>query len=438
MCKGPSENTQTAACRGLVVVLVDPYSTGAMLAPELDQRGYAVVALWTEECGENRGHLPAAAKGFPEKFLAEVDEQVTLALTAEAVRKAADAEPVAVICGGETGVKVADALSEYMGLRGNTTAHGMQNRRDKQVQQDAVKASGLRAVRSVCGKSWEEVNHFTSTETFPIIVKPVESAGSDGVKLCHNLEEAEAHFHLLMSSQRKCGSQGAAVLLQEYLQGKEYIVDHVSRDGVHKTTMVWVYDRRPANGAGFVPFGQHCVPSDSPVAQQLIAYTRGCLDALRITNGATHTEVMMTETGPCLVEVNSRCHGAGGSWMPLARALTGYTQVDACVDAFLDGHAFAGLPEIQPQFQASGQMSWLVSYHEGEVESTHFHKVRELSSVVFLEENLHAGRRLEKTIDLFSLIGMCVMVHSDPMVLSNDLDQIRSMEHNGALFALAN
>jgi len=35
----------------------------------------------------------------------QVDEQVTLALTAEAVRKAADAEPVAVICGGETGVK---------------------------------------------------------------------------------------------------------------------------------------------------------------------------------------------------------------------------------------------------------------------------------------------------------------------------------------------
>ena len=41
------------------------------------------------------------------------------------------------------------------------------------------------------GKSWEEVNHFTSTETFPIIVKPVESGGSDGVKLCHSLEEAD-------------------------------------------------------------------------------------------------------------------------------------------------------------------------------------------------------------------------------------------------------
>ena len=51
--------------------------------------------------------------------------------------------------------------------------------------------------------------------------------------------QAEAHFQLLMTSQRKCGSQQAAVLLQEYLKGKEYIVDHVSRDGVHKTTLVW-------------------------------------------------------------------------------------------------------------------------------------------------------------------------------------------------------
>jgi hypothetical protein len=48
-------------------------------------------------------------------------------------------------------LKVADALSEFLGLRGNTTADGMQNRRDKQVQQDAVKAAGMRAVRSVCG-----------------------------------------------------------------------------------------------------------------------------------------------------------------------------------------------------------------------------------------------------------------------------------------------
>ena len=433
MCRG-----QTMEFASRCVVLVDPYSTGAMLAPELDLRGYGVIALWTKECGENRWHLPKAAEGFPEKFLAEVDEQDTLAETAFALRKAAGEELLAMICGGETGVKLADALSEHMGLRGNTTTGGMANRRDKQVQQDAVRDFGLRSVRSVCGRAWQEVKDFAETEVLPMIVKPVESAGSDGVKLCHSLAEVEEHFQLLMTSQRKCGAQGAAVLLQEYLKGTEYIVDHVSRDGVHKTTMVWVYDRRPANGAGFVCFGQQCVLPDSPVAQQLIAYTRGCLDALRITNGATHTEVMMTETGPCLVEVNSRCHGAAGSWMPLARAMAGYTQVDACVDAFLDAKAFNGLPDVPPAFRASGQVSMLVSYHDGQVEATQFQKVRELQSVVFLEENLHAGHRVEKTIDLFSLVGMCVLVHSDPAVLASDLACIRQMEHDGSLFVLAN
>lgn len=233
MCKGqhnaPSNGYNNAAGPRPCVVVVDPYSTGGMLAAELDQRGYAVIALWTEDVGENLGHLPQAAKGFPEKFLAEVTEQPTLALTAQKLREIAQAEPLAVMCGGETGVKLADALSEHMGLRGNTTQRGMANRRDKQVQQDAVKAAGMRSVRSVCGKDWTEVKAFTETEAFPIIVKPVESAGSDGVKLCHTPSEAKDHFHLLMNSQRKCGSQGAAVLLQEYLKGKEYIVDCVSR-----------------------------------------------------------------------------------------------------------------------------------------------------------------------------------------------------------------
>ena len=69
--------------------------------------------------------------------------------------------------------------------------------------------------------------------------------------------------------------------------------------------MVYVYDRRAANGAGFVCFGFRCVAAESPVAQELIRYTRGCLDALRITDGATHTE--------------ARDRGARGEWWRVVR-----------------------------------------------------------------------------------------------------------------------
>lgn len=410
-----------------------------MVAAELLQRRFQVIALWTKEVGENRGHYPASAKGVPDRFKAELEQQNSLAETAQLITEAADdTDLVAVMCGGETGVKVTDALAEFMGLRGNSTADGMDNRRDKRVQQTAVKNAGLRSVRSACGTTWSEVADFAEQEKYPVIVKPVESAGSDGVKKCDTKEEAQQHFELLMNSQRKCGAQGAAVLLQEFLKGTEYIVDIVTRDGVHKTTMVWVYDRRAANGGDFVNFGQRCVLADQDVAQELIAYAKGCLDALRVTNGATHTEVMMTEDGPCLVEVNSRCHGANGAWMPLVQALTGYTQVGVCVDAFLNPAAFHELPSVPPSpFLAAGEMVSLISYHEGLIEATPgFEEVRQLKSFTSLEENVHKGDYLQKTTDLFTVTGMAVLIHEDPKRLASDVARIRHMEAHGELFHL--
>merc|ERR1712232_1100827 len=155
-----------------------------------------------------------------------------------------------------------------------------------------------------------------------------------------------------------------------------------------------------------------------------------------ITDGATHTEVMMTASGPCLVEVNSRCHGAAGAWMPLAQAMTGYTQVSACVNAFLDVNAFDRLPDVPVSpFMASGQVVLLVSYHEGIVTGTPgFEKVRKLRSFVSLEENVHVGDHLKKTVDLFGITGMCVLVHSDSAVLESDVAEIRKMEREGSLF----
>ena len=73
--------------------------------------------------------------------------------------------------------------------------------------------------------------------------------------------EAREHFDFLNSSDRWCGAQGRGVLLQEFLEGTEYIVDHVSCDGVHKTTMLWMYDFQEVNGHR-VCIAQRPVPCD--------------------------------------------------------------------------------------------------------------------------------------------------------------------------------
>jgi biotin carboxylase len=210
------------------------------------------------------------------------------------------------------------------------------------------------------------VEKFLQTEHYPVVLKPTDSAGSDGVKLCHNIEEAKEHFHHLFEVEAVNGGYNTEVLCQEFLRGKEYVVDQVSRDGVHKTMMVWVYDKRPANNSAFVYFGMVPVDPNSMEAKILIPYARGVLDVLGVQNGPSHAEVILTPTGPCLVEMNVRAHGGDGNWRSLARGLTGgYSQVEVTVDSYLDKKQFSITPNLPPTpFKASGQEVILVSFSQ--------------------------------------------------------------------------
>jgi biotin carboxylase len=225
-----------------VVVLVDPYSTGCVVAQEMAKRGYLLIALWTKGFAEEmKGHVPASC-GIMDYF-AEITEADSMEDTEKLLLEAAQGREIAAcLAGGEAGVDFADAFSEYLGLLSNGTQ--IPNRRDKKIQQELIQKIGLRSVRQAGSDKFEDVEPFLNTEQYPLVLKPVESAGSDGVKLCYTFEEAKEHFDLLMNSQMVNGGACPAVLCQEFLKGKEYVIDHVSRDGVHKTMMVWVYDKR--------------------------------------------------------------------------------------------------------------------------------------------------------------------------------------------------
>merc|ERR1712194_402338 len=123
----------------------------------------------------------------------------------------------------------------------------------------------------------------------------------------------------------------------------------------------------------------------------MIPYVSKILDVLGVRNGPSHGEVIMTETGPCLVEMNCRSHGGDGNWRPLCQAMTGgYDQVNAAVDAYVDQDAFDRLPDQPPSpLLAAGQCVDLVSYVEGTVKSTPgYDLIRELPSFVCMETHI--------------------------------------------------
>ena len=424
---------------GQVIAVCDPVSTGGAIAAELSRRGYLMIKVWTlAVTDEFKAHVPSVAKQLP--WLGEVCEKPSLQETcAEIVSLVGERELVGVIVGGETGVILADELSEALGLRTNGTA--CKGRRDKSEQQKLVKASGLRSTREASGTCLADVRAFLESEPMPCIVKPTESCGSDGVKKCKTIQEAEAHFELLMRSQKKAGAQDGAVICQEFLAGQEYVVDHVSRDGKHKTVMVWVYDKRPTNGGEFVYYNMLPVEASDPIAQQLIAYTRGVIDALDIDHGPTHAEVMMTADGtPCLVEMNCRAHGWDGAWAPLERALIGYSQVEAACDCYFDGAAFDNLLDVFLPFMAGGQMVELVSNFTGRIEGLPgYDTIRKLPSFSFMEvgDHISIGKELELTIDLFTCAGAVILCHPSKTQVAEDEAKIRQMELDGSLFQFA-
>lgn len=180
------------------VVIVTPYSTGCCIAQEVQSRGYKLVCLWSAGFSEHmKTHVPIACKDLVYDVVLE--EQETLEETAQLVLEEAHQlsySIVACMCGGEAGVDLADALSERLGLLTNGT--DVPNRRDKKVQQELVKKAGLRSVRQASGSTFEQVEEFLQTEDYPVILKPLDSAGSDGVKLCQSFEEAKEHFDHLM------------------------------------------------------------------------------------------------------------------------------------------------------------------------------------------------------------------------------------------------
>lgn len=430
------------------LVVVDPLSTGAFLAPLAQARGLSVICVYSsDELGDFKTHVPADAANVV--FSATITHSGDLAPeaiehTAQRLRQMGYVIE-ACIAGAECGVEVGEALAESLGLRGNGTALSAA-RRNKHLMGERVCECGLRAVKQMKGSadSWDEIETFLDREAptpFKMVVKPLDSCGSDGVYKCTSKEETKAACEAIVGHCNATGSFNSEVLVQEYLSGVEYVVDSVSRDGVHKVVAVWEYDKRAVNGAPFVYFGMRLMGPQCPVAQKLISYMAGhggVLDALGFLNGPGHAEVKMEADGPCLVEVGARCHGWSGTWLSLVKECLGpCNQVQATLDAYLDGEAFDKLPVAPEELLKDGTCVMLVSREEGTLASVATAMLEDLPSFhKAVLGHCQIGESFHKTVDLFTSPGQVLLASSDAKQLEADYARIHEMEEAG-LFTLA-
>jgi len=409
------------------VIIVDPISTGRVLASKAINRGLNVIALWTPGAFVCQAMLGECAD-LP--FVAHVLEKEGDSLDDVLAKlKALPYNITLCTVGCESGVELNDAVSHNLGLKGNGIELS-EARRDKFMMSETVRQSGLRACKQAVVTSMEEISAFVVKEGLQKwVLKPRRSGATDGVSLCTSLDEAKEKFNYILSRKTIFGEPNTDALIQEFLAGTEYVLDTVSCDGEHKVVALWEYNKVRENDSAFVYHSMH-VHSDGPRERALAEYVCGCLDALGIKWGAGHIEVMWLtdEDVPVLVEAGTRPHGAGGNFPAMCDPVIGYNQLDVTLDALLDPSSFAKYPVLPLELNGLAVQYFFVHHDEGILESIDLSYLDTLQSCLGVDMHYKVGSRITKTVDMCTATGIVRLAHADRSVVEREREQLRVAE----------
>ncbi len=206
-------------------------------------------------------------------------------------------------------------VAEQMGLPGNSYEAAVRAH-DKYLMREMLVAAGVD-----CPK--------TDGASLPVIVKPTDRSGSLGVQKVEREEDLAAAIALA-----KRLSIAGEVIVEEYIEGREISVECISQNGHHYGLQIT--DKVTTDAPHFVEL-EHHQPSSLPADMQerIFAITRRALDALGLTNGASHSEYKITKDGRIVVmEIGGRM---GGDFIGshLVQLSTGYDFLRGVIEVAL-------------------------------------------------------------------------------------------------------
>lgn len=406
-----------------VAAIVDGYSSGAEYVKIFHERGVGCVHIQSAE------KMPKIVK----KLLHE--EQYTQRLVYQGsveklTQHLAPLEVQCIIAGSETGVELADLLSEERGLLNtNSTALSLA-RRDKFFMAHALKKVGLPTPQFSKVSDWEELLKWKEGQkvNFPIVLKPLRSAGTDGVYICKDSEELRASFLKLQGSTDVLGNVNSQILVQSFLTGTEFLVNSVSKNGEICIISIHQSQKKYVPGKGYV-YDLEKLKKITGMAQAcLIEMHKKVVSAVGIKYGPAHGEYMYsTEKGAILIEIAAR--PPGGFNRGALNACTGYNLMDLSIDAYIDPSKFDLVASKPYERKQSFYQIELSSDSVGVIRNieTFTAKIKKLASFYALHLNVSEGVQVLPTQDLLSSLGAVFLVHPEKLVIKADYERVHAL-----------
>ncbi|MGW0854318.1 ATP-grasp domain-containing protein [Streptomyces sp. NPDC002690] len=274
------------------ILIINRYSDDfADYAKYLDHRlhavSYVTVAGHAPMIPETSGHT---------EIVADVSDTDSVVVAAGLCHRAAGRFD-AVLAMSEFDLLTAAQVREKFGCAGMDTTATLLFR-DKARMKAALAGSGVGSPRFATVDSLAEVAAFAAGLAGPVVVKPRSGAASTG---CHVIAE---------------GADVAAVLggldltdyeAEEYLEGPIWHIDGLRHQGKDTFTLA---SRYLNTCLGFTK-GQWLgsVVQEGPAAERARAVAARALDALRLTDGPYHLELIEHRDGFVFLEVGARVGG---------------------------------------------------------------------------------------------------------------------------------
>lgn len=216
-------------------------------------------------------------------------------------------------------------VAEQMGLIGNSYECALRAN-DKFKMRNAFRAAGIPC------PEYHIVNRSTKFKgeyIYPLIVKPTDRSGSIGISKVMGRAELKQAVNVAIDYSFK-----HQAIVEQYIDGREISVEFISYHGKHYPLQIT--DKVTTGTPHFVEL-EHHQPADLSAAKYAEIYelTKRALDALGVTNGASHSEYRITQDGKIYVmEIGARM---GGDFIgsDLVQLSTGYDFLKGVIEVAL-------------------------------------------------------------------------------------------------------
>jgi len=415
-----------------ICIIVDGYNAGKQFPKSLANRGY-------DKCfhvQSTREPLLSLSQFEPADYKSTFVYQGNVDQLIKQIGEMAHGEKIlCVIAGSEPGIELTDAISERLKLDSTNGTELSKARRNKYEMRLAMQKAGLKAPDFIQSNNLDEIKIWIEdTCHYPVVIKPLDSAGTDGVSICSTFEELETAFQKIINQVNILGTMNNNVLVESFLKGEEYVVNSVSCQGKHIVNDLWAYRKKLVNGR-LIYGREELLEFDGQLQNQLVEYTHSVLNALNIKFGPTHAEVIMTESGPVLVEVAARISGATN--IQMSQECVGHDAINLTIDSYLRPKVFFEYAQLPNKCLKRAMVVDLAVEQEGYIEKELLsEKLKNLPTCVSMVIKAKPGSYLRKTQDLMSSPAKFHLVHEKLELIYEDYNKILEAGKTG--FVLTN